>query len=538
MAADKDKEKKKEIEAIIDEYEKRLEQKEAENAVLRERLKNGEKETAGEGNIGKPKAANSRNSSTPPSQDPTHPTIPNNRTKSGNPQGGQKGHLFHPRKKYMVNDPVMLPDPKEVQEHPDDYYFVREIRKQKVSVHLVVEVTEYVSKEYRHHKNRKLLHTEFPDDVGHLEVNYDATVDALTSYLHTVANVPYNKIQEMLQEATDGELQISVGTLAEREKLFSEMTDEERQKIATELLAGKYMNVDGTMIRSNGKQRQILIMRNKDAVLFKMTGCKGNKAVEGTPAERYKGIVVTDSEATFMKLGSKRQACLIHELRYLVRAREDMPELTWHNEMHTLITELIDTRNREFEAGKTSMSPGKRKENEKRWDEITAKGCMEMNKLFPGLFATMKTDSTENSIGEQAADQVRSEERKKPFILPNGTDLTKDVNLLKRLISRKNECLLFLTDYSIPHHNNDAEKSARTAKTHSKPNGGMRSDQYAGYYADTASVLETERLKHRSRYEKLKDVFGKRTSNAKVKMREALRKHREERELTPQPSGI
>ena len=57
----------------------------------------------------------------------------------------------------------------------------------------------------------------------------------------------------------------------------------------------------------------------------------------------------------------------------------------------------------------------------------------------------------------------------------------------------------------------DCEKSARHVKVHAKPNGGMRSEEYVGYYADTASVLETEHLKGRSRFGKLKEVFKRGT---------------------------
>jgi hypothetical protein len=42
----------------------------------------------------------------------------------------------------------------------------------------------------------------------------------------------------------------------------------------------------------------------------------------------------------------------------------------------------------------------------------------------------------------------------------------------------------------------------------------MRSEAYAGYYADTASVLETEHAHGRSRFEKLKDVFRRRRKDA------------------------
>ena len=58
-----------------------------------------------------------------------------------------------------------------------------------------------------------------------------------------------------------------------------------------------------------------------------------------------------------------------------------------------------------------------------------------------------------------------------------------------------------------------------TVKTHAKPNGGMRSEKYVGYYADTASVLETEQRQHRSRFKKLHEVFGRKAK----KLRELLR---------------
>lgn len=76
--------------------------------------------------------------------------------------------------------------------------------------------------------------------------------------------------------------------------------------------------------------------------------------------------------------------------------------------------------------------------------------------------------------------------------------IVKDINLLIRLMAYKEHNLLFLEDYSIPPHNNDAEKCAHTVKIHNKPNGGMMSEEYTGYYADTASVLETERRKMKS----------------------------------------
>ena len=105
--------------------------------------------------------------------------------------------------------------------------------------------------------------------------------------------------------------------------------------------------------------------------------------------------------------------------------------------------------------------------------------------------------------------------------------LVKDINLLIRLMVDKEHYLLFLEDYTIPPHNNDAEKCARTVKTHLKPNGGMRSEEYTGYYADTVSVLETEHRQGRSRLSKLGDVFGRTVKAVKKKMAEGREKQKE-----------
>lgn len=307
------------------------------------------------------------------------------------------------------------------------------------------------------------------------------------------------------------------------EKKFQSMTVEERQAIGRELLAGKYMNIDGTMVRSNGKQRQVLVMRNKGAVLYKMTGCRGDKAVEGTPAEHYKGTVVCDSEAAFVKLGSRRQGCIIHEGRYLTCATENTPDLTWHKDMHNLLIEVNNRKKNDIAAGKKSMKPAEQEEIRKRWNEIVNRGIREYMAILPGV-----SESTFYGRGEKQnmpVDEDRDaapKARKEQFLLPGGLDLTKDINLLRRLRLKRDEYLLFLDDYSLPNHNNDAEKSARSVKIHMKPNGGMRSDDYVGHYADTASVLETEQLKGRSRYEKIKEVFGRKTEVVRRTMKEAL----------------
>ena len=433
-----------------------------------------------------------------------------------------------------------LPTPQEVKEHPEDYYRMEKpIIKQRISVTVKVEVTDYIAECYRNHKTREIIHSEFPEDLGHLEVNYDNSVDALVTYLHSVCAVPYGKIQELLREAADGKaLVISTGKLANLEKRFSELSEEERSVIAENLFRGKTMNIDGTTIRINGKQKQILVMSNSKNVLYKMTGCKGNKALEGTPAENYPGTTISDSEATFTKCGSKNQRCLIHEGRYLNRAMQDTPDLQWSSQMKELFQRLQHTRHLEMDQGKKCMAAADRKKAYEEYDAAILRGIKEYSALCPELLnkhlviaeKKLKECAARYGIDFSALPHPARGETKQDVLLypqiPKDVldGLVKDVTMLIRYMEAKKNYLLFLEDYSITPENNAAEKCAREVKTHIKPNGGMRSDDYAGYYADTASVLQTAHKNGQSRFGKLKLVFARTFSTVRQKMSSAREK--------------
>ena len=165
------------------------------------------------------------------------------------------------------------------------------------------------------------------------------------------------------------------------------------------------------------------------------------------------------------------------------------------------------------------MPERERKKVGERYDEILRTGCREYRELCPSLFERLMLSASGRLPDCAQAYSLDFEEmRSRKGEMPDdglGEDdcksLQKDINTLIRLMAGKEHCLLFLSDYSIPPHNNDSEKSARHVKVHAKPNGGMRSEEYVGYYADTASVLETEHLKGRSRFGKLKEVFKRGT---------------------------
>ena len=73
---------------------------------------------------------------------------------------------------------------------------------------------------------------------------------------------------------------------------------------------------------------------------------KGFDGLSKTPLKNYTGTIVHDHDVSYYSYGRHHQECLAHVLRYLVGAAENEPELTWHNQMHDLLQDMIHIRNK------------------------------------------------------------------------------------------------------------------------------------------------------------------------------------------------
>ena len=412
------------------------------------------------------------NSSIPSSQRPNHKTPPNNREKTGRKPGGQKGHTGHKRKKLEPTEPVHhLAPPACVVDNPEYYKTGKKIIKQLIRVSLKLEVIQYEADVYRHHKTRKKIHAAFPEGMVN-EVEYDASVSALLSLLHSHGNMSYDKISEILSDLTGGKLRPSKGMMADLEKKFSLKSVTDRQQIFNRMLVYPYMHIDGTNVRVSGKNGQVLIETSPAGTLLYHTGVKGDEAVKGTPAEIYDGTAVHDGESTFFHYGNNHQGCLVHELRYLKGSMDNEPNLTWASLMREYLQFLMHYVSTEKRNGRTELSDEERTAFINQYDEILL-------------------------LAEQ-------EYEKHP---PDRRYYVDGLNTMKRLKKRREHYLRFLSDLSIPYQNNPAELIARKEKMHSKQSGGYRSEEYSQYHCDVLSVLESNRAIGIGRYATLLEVL-------------------------------
>lgn len=398
--------------------------------------------------------------------------IPNSREKTGRKPGGQPGHKGHTRKQHTPDVIYEIPAPAEYTDNPDYYETGKIIRKQKVSVILNAQITEYTTKEYRNRKTGARVHAPFPEGYVN-EVNYDGTVKALAFLLGNECGVSHGKIRRLLSELTNGEIEISDGMINGLCAEFSSKTDREKEEIIKKLMTSPVMNVDFTNASVNGKSAQVLVLASPsaDAALYIGREKKGHKGVEGTPLENYAGTIVHDHDTTFYRYGTGHQECTQHDIRYLIGSIQNEPELEWNKQMLDLFRKMLHYRN--------SLS-----ENE----------C-----LSPSMVSEFEAEY--DRILETAQKEYADE--------PPGDYYREGYNLFLRLRKYKENELLFLHDKRVPANNSLCERLARVYKRKQKQAVTLRSQENLCYICDSLSIVYLLRSNEENVYQKIAEIYGR-----------------------------
>ena len=445
----------------------------SENEQLRLRAETAEAEVAmlngTNAKLQKKLNTNFENSSLPSSALPFRKKVPNNRKPSGKKPGAQKGHKAHTATKLTATkEPIIIPAPDSFASNPDLYKTGKKITKQLIDISISVNVTDFITDEYRNRKTGARCHAPFPAGIVN-DVNYGSSVKALAFLLNNYYNVSIAKTKQCISDITKGVVNISTGTIYNLSEEFSVSTEAERAKIFSLLTHSEVLYSDATVSNINGKRKAVILCTNKEQVLYQHTEHKGHDGLSKTPVKNFEGTVVHDHDKTYYSYGSSHQECLAHVLRYLVGAIESEPDLKWHKQMHELLQKMIHTAKK----NKSGMSKDKIK-------SLTDKYV---------------------SILNLASDEYEKH--------PPTKDFTDGFNLYKRLRDYQDDHLYFLSHPEIDYTNNISERQLRKFKRKQKQAVVLRSDTGGQHICDALTIIETAKMQNRNVYDAVEAAFIK-----------------------------
>lgn len=415
------------------------------------------------------------NSSKSSSMSPDHKTIHNSREKTGRRPGGQPGHVHHGRRRQEPTETREIPAPDKYLEDPDFKPTGRIVRKQLIKVHVVTEVIEYWTPEFRNVRTGQRVHADFPPGIVD-DVNYDGTVKALAYMINNDLYTSIDKTRVFLKDVSKGKVDISTGFICSLAKQFSDCTEEERDGIFRDLLTAPVLHGDFTFGRACGGLAAVIIAVTDDGrVLYQGRKKKGVEGVAGSPVEHYSGTFVSDHEAALAKHGGRHQECLIHVDRYVKGAMENEPEKAWPGEMHNWISESVSYWN--------DVSEG-----EKEYDSAEAE------RLVGKFMEILK-----KAAGEYEYDPPSKYNRE-------------GYNTYKRMAEDPEEYVLFLRDPSVPPSNNIAERCARKFKRKAHQVMSFRSQDGVNRFCDGLSITESIKAKGGNLFDEVASRFNKGTA--------------------------
>jgi hypothetical protein len=350
-----------------------------------------------------------------------------------------------------------------------------------VNIEVKVIVDEFSTPEYINLNTKQRAHAPFPEGVDN-DVNYGGSIKAFAYLLNNYCNVSIDSVSDFLADLTGGDLRISQGMINNLAKEFSKKTEAEQREMFNNIQLSPTMGVDFSETTINGKKKYVLITVTPSGMIYSARQNKGHKGVEGSPLDGYQGTVIHDHDRTFYKYGRSHQECLQHVLRYLLDSITNEANLTWNTQMRELIREMIHFRKGLPDDGKNpdEVEPAKVKDFEKRYDEML----------------------------DLAEKEYEYEPPTKYYI--------KGFNLFKRLREYRDNHLLFLHDWRVPHTNNHSERPLRKLKRKSKQVMVFRSFESFDYLCRCMGVIESMRMRGENLFESISSVFDKAISRDEV----------------------
>jgi transposase len=421
----------------------------------------------------------SHNSSKPPSSDGFKKPNPKSlRGKSGRSSGGQKGHpgrtleFAENPERVVVHHPAVC---KDCGVSLADVVASETKRRQVFDLPpLKLEVVEHQAHACPCPACGALNQADFPAGVAQ-QVQYGPGVKALGAYLMHFQLLPYERVVALMDDLFDAPL--SEGTLFGATQEASDALQEVEEATVAALKAAKTAHFDETGQRIGGKLNWLHVTSTARLTYYESHPKRGKAALDTIGIlPVFTGRAIHDGWSAYRHYECAHSLCNAHHLRELTAVFEQQRQ-DWAGEMKTLLVEIKHAVDAAKEKGQTTLHVLRVSAFEGRYRKL--------------LKAGYKANPPPVSSGKPGRDAQGSAR-----------------NLLLRLDTHQSSVLAFMSDFSVPFDNNQAERDLRMMKVKQKVSGGFRSQEGADAFNRIRGYISTLRKQSQKVFSALRGVFS------------------------------
>lgn len=376
--------------------------------------------------------------------------IPNSRVKSNKSIGAQHGHSKNKLDKFNEEEitETIIHEPNECTCGSKELVLIKTIDKDVLDYKIVISKTRNKYNVYKCSKCNHINSIVIPDSLR-AECSYGENVKSLILLMLNDTNAPYNKIRKLITGISNEEINISEGYIAKLQTKASLSLDKFIADLKREIIKQKILHWDDTVIMVDKKKSCFRFYGNEKYALYTAHDKKDKKGMDDD------NIFINLSEDTNLihdHLTSNYNSdyifnnceCNAHLIRDLVKVYEEYN----HDWSQKMIEKITYANNNTL--------------------EISAK--------FDDFYNELNNLIIEGQSHYENNDYMKG---------------NSEQTLLKRLSKYLDNYLMFLKDLDIPFTNNLAERSLRMCKSKMKVSGQFKNINYAKYYANVRSYIET-----------------------------------------------
>jgi transposase len=263
--------------------------------------------------------------------------------------------------------------------------------------------------------------------------------------LRVTHRLPFRQVSKVLADLPG--ITVSPGAITRQVQRIADWLADDYEQLLVSVRSAPQVHADETGWRTDGKNGWLWAVTTPTQTVYHIDKSRGGKVIRKLLGKAFGGTLVSDFYSAYVKMNCKKQKCLVHLLREFVQTGEKSPQFArshFCRKSKRLIKEMLLLKG--------------------RWGQID-------DKIYASRVRRLKLRL------DQLADADYDE--------PNAKRIG------KRMRKFKTELTAFLLEKDLDGTNNAAERAIRPVVVARKISGGSRSDNGAKAFATLASLLRT-----------------------------------------------